>query len=111
MQIIKSVSLDRLSKVIADGSYQLCDALNVIVLGTDETQGALPWVLSKATHSLQWLGDRGKVFWVLFTPDAVHVGDIDGCVEVLVYKASLELDKICRIWLYCDFNFLYTQPF
>lgn len=61
-------TLNDRTKVVSDGSDKLSDAFDIIVLGADETQGALPRVLPQASHSKKRFGNWLEKLWVAFAP-------------------------------------------
>ena len=63
-----SRAINERTKVVSDGSDKLGDAFDVIVLGADETQGALPWVLPQASHSQKRFGNWLEKLGVTLAP-------------------------------------------
>ena len=102
---------DLWAEVVTEGSHQLRNSLNVVVLRADKAQCTLPWVLPKASHTEQRRGDRSEVLRVALTPDTVLFGNIDARVEVFFHKLFLELRQIVGLRLYRHLDLLCTETF
>ena len=104
-----TLALNFWTKVVSDGSNKLGDSFDVIVLGADETEGALPRVLPQASHSQKRFGNWLEKLGVALAPVIVQLRHIDFSVEVLVDEKTLESIEVIGLWFYAHLDLLIRQ--
>ena len=96
----RCLGYNRLPKIVAKGSDELSDSLNVVVLRANEAQRALPRVLAQTAHAEERFGDGGKVLGVPLAPIGIALCYIDVFVQVLGHESPPESFDICWFRLY-----------